>query len=204
MSCSGSTLRALPWLRTCVLVAVLSVVAPACAPLAGDSTSAAFTVGSKTFTESVVLGEAVTLLARHAGANADHRRQLGGTRILWEGLLAGEIDVYPEYTGTIAEEILAGAAPATEEDMRAQLLQRGILMSRHLGFNNTYVVGMLEDVPYRVCATIPDCASDSATSSWTAATAGRACRPGTGCRSRMCGASITTLPTAASRAAASM
>jgi len=146
MSCSGSTLRALPWLRTCVLVTVLSVVAPACAPLAGDSTSAAFTVGSKTFTESVVLGEAVTLLARHAGANADHRRQLGGTRILWEGLLAGEIDVYPEYTGTIAEEILAGAAPATEEDMRAQLLQRGILMSRHLGFNNTYVVGMLEEV----------------------------------------------------------
>ncbi|MFN7975962.1 MAG: glycine betaine ABC transporter substrate-binding protein, partial [Acidobacteriota bacterium] len=66
-------------------------------------------VGSKKFTESVILGEIVTQLAVSQGIAVEHRRELGGTQILWKGLLAGEIDVYPEYTGTIIEEILAGS-----------------------------------------------------------------------------------------------
>jgi osmoprotectant transport system permease protein len=63
---------------------------------------------------------------------------------LWEGLLAGEIDVYPEYTGTIAEEILEGVRASDEQRMRSRLAEHGILMSEQLGFNNTYVIGMLE------------------------------------------------------------
>ena len=66
-----------------------------------------FAVGSKKFTESVILGELLTLLARDAGANVRHEAQLGGTRILWNALLAGEIDIYPEYTGTIVKEIFS-------------------------------------------------------------------------------------------------
>ncbi|MFL5274779.1 MAG: glycine betaine ABC transporter substrate-binding protein, partial [Anaeromyxobacteraceae bacterium] len=64
-------------------------------------------VGSKKYTESVILGELVAQLAAGAGAGArvEHRRELGGTRVLWDALLAGEIDVYPEYTGTISEEL---------------------------------------------------------------------------------------------------
>jgi len=103
-------------------------------------------VGSKAFTEAVVLGEVIAQLAEHAGADADHRRQLGGTRILWEGLLAGEIDVYAEYTGTIVEEILAATDVAGDEQMRRELERQGVRMSGHLGFNNTYVIGMLEEV----------------------------------------------------------
>ncbi|HEY6106769.1 MAG TPA: glycine betaine ABC transporter substrate-binding protein, partial [Anaeromyxobacteraceae bacterium] len=65
-------------------------------------------VGSKKFTESVVLGEMAAQLAAAAGARAEHRRELGGTRILWEALRRGDLDVYPEYTGTLRREILAG------------------------------------------------------------------------------------------------
>ncbi len=65
-------------------------------------------VGSKTFTESVILGEMAARVIREAGTPVVHRRELGGTQVLFHGLESGEIDVYPEYTGTIAGEILAG------------------------------------------------------------------------------------------------
>ncbi|MCY3763567.1 MAG: amino acid ABC transporter permease, partial [Gemmatimonadetes bacterium] len=65
-------------------------------------------VGSKAFTENVILGEMVTQLAAASGAEVDHQRELGGTRVLWEALLRGDLDAYPEYTGTISQEILSG------------------------------------------------------------------------------------------------
>lgn len=113
-------------------------------------------VGSKKFTESVILAEAVVQLIQGAGGRAEHRAELGGTTVLWNALLAGEIDVYPEYTGTIGEEILAGGkgnekaaaafrGPGGEAAMRAALAERGVIMSRPLGFNNTYAVGMKKD-----------------------------------------------------------
>jgi len=101
-------------------------------------------VGSKSFTESVVLGEIARLLAEDAGARAAHIRGLGGTRLVWEALLAGQIDAYAEYTGTLRQEILAAANLRTEEDTRAALRARGLRMSQPLGFNNTYAIGMKE------------------------------------------------------------
>ena len=102
------------------------------------------TVGSKSFTESVILGELGAQLARHAGAQAVHKREFGGTRLLWSALLAGEVDVYPEYTGTISHEILAGRGLRSDAEIRAALAEHGIIMSRPLGFNNTYAIGMRE------------------------------------------------------------
>ena len=102
-------------------------------------------VGSKKFTESVILGELVALAARGSGVEVVHVRELGGTRILFEALLAGEIDVYPEYTGTIAKELLAGEGIEDEETMRSRLLEDGVIMSRPFGFNNGYALGMLEE-----------------------------------------------------------
>jgi osmoprotectant transport system permease protein len=101
-------------------------------------------VGSKVFTESVILGEIVTQLAADAGADATHHAQLGGTQVVWKALLAGEIDVYPEYTGTIAQEILglAGGAAADEDSLRRALAERHVIMSAPLGFNDTYAIGM--------------------------------------------------------------
>ncbi|MEE8332702.1 MAG: glycine betaine ABC transporter substrate-binding protein, partial [Alphaproteobacteria bacterium] len=100
------------------------------------------TIGSKSFTESVILGEIMAGLARDAGIAARHRAQLGGTRILWSALKGGEIDAYPEYTGTIAREILAANPPRDAAAMRRALSTHGIAMSRPIGFNNTYALAM--------------------------------------------------------------
>jgi osmoprotectant transport system permease protein len=102
-------------------------------------------VGSKKFTESVILGEALVHLCREAGVSAVHQRELGGTRILWSALLAGEIDVYPEYTGTLREEILAGDDLTDDEALRAALAETGVGMSASLGFNDTYALGMARE-----------------------------------------------------------
>lgn len=58
-------------------------------------------VGSKNFTESNLLGEMIAqTLAAHTELEVEHARALGGTLVCWEALKTGEIDVYPDYTGT--------------------------------------------------------------------------------------------------------
>ncbi|WP_412070378.1 glycine betaine ABC transporter substrate-binding protein [Rubrivirga sp. IMCC43871] len=99
-------------------------------------------VGSKTFTEGVVLGEVATQAARASGVEAVHRREIGGTRVLWSALLRGDIDAYPEYTGTLSEEIFAGQEIDSDQALAAALAAEGIRMTAPLGFNNTYAVGM--------------------------------------------------------------
>jgi osmoprotectant transport system substrate-binding protein len=57
-------------------------------------------IGSKDFTEQLILGEMYALLLENAGITTERRLNLGGTQVAQEALLAGEIDLYPEYTGT--------------------------------------------------------------------------------------------------------
>jgi osmoprotectant transport system permease protein len=104
-------------------------------------------VGSKSFPESLVLGEMLAQLADSSGVELAHgkTRGLGGTQVLWGALLKGEIFAYPEYTGTIREEILGGSGAADEEGIRAAVEAQGIRMSRPLGFNDTYALGMKEE-----------------------------------------------------------
>ena len=99
-------------------------------------------VGSKKFTESVVLGEIAANVIKNAGVEAVHRKELGGTRVLWDALLKGEIDVYPEYTGTLLQEILGGRRVRGEDGLRRALAEYGIGMSASLGFNDNYAIGV--------------------------------------------------------------
>ena len=101
-------------------------------------------IGSKKFTESVVLGELARGLAATEGVRAEHRMQLGGTRVLWNALQGGDIDLYPEYTGTITEEILGDTSIGDLAAIRAALAAEGIRAGGALGFNNTYAIGMKE------------------------------------------------------------
>jgi osmoprotectant transport system permease protein len=112
------------------------------ADVPAEGSAQEITIGSKVFTESVILGEMISQLSNDAGAVVDHKQDLGGTQVLWQALLRGDIDVYPEYTGTISQEILAGSDIITESGIRSALEAQGIRMSRSLGFNNTYVIGM--------------------------------------------------------------
>ncbi len=108
------------------------------------------TVGSKTFTESVVLGEIIRQLAGASGAQTTYNAQLGGTSILWSALLSGEIDIYPEYTGTLMKEILAKENINTLAGLKQALLKKGIHMTAPLGFNNTYAIGVKEKLAQKL------------------------------------------------------
>jgi osmoprotectant transport system permease protein len=99
-------------------------------------------IGSKVFTEGVILGEIATQLVRDSGENAKHRRELGGTRVLWSALERGDIDCYAEYTGTLRAEIFAKQTIGDDAQLRAALAQAHVWASQPLGFNNTYVLGM--------------------------------------------------------------
>ena len=69
------------------------------------------TIGSKNFTESVILGELATLLVREEGLAARHRTALGGTRIVFNALAAGDIDAYaPTAPGTLFDGTSATVA----------------------------------------------------------------------------------------------
>ena len=87
------------------------------------------TIGSKKFTESVILGEIASGLISTVHQPVLHLRELGGTRVLWNALLKGEIDLYPEYTGTIIQEILADQPGSQSTDLREILDQYLISLS---------------------------------------------------------------------------
>jgi osmoprotectant transport system permease protein len=104
------------------------------APLQGHAE--AVKVGSKRFTESYILGE---VLARTAGG--EHRPGLGNTAILYEALKNGAVDAYPEYTGTIAREILKTEENLDLDAINARLRPLGLAASIPLGFSNSYALG---------------------------------------------------------------
>ncbi|MBL4623200.1 MAG: ABC transporter permease subunit [Immundisolibacteraceae bacterium] len=105
-------------------------------------------VGSKNFTESVILGELVTQLLIARGFAAEHRQALGGSRILWNALQRGDIDFYPEYSGTLRFELLVGSDAGADQLAAAPLQQLlkpfGIVAMESFGFVNNYALGMQE------------------------------------------------------------
>jgi osmoprotectant transport system permease protein len=107
-------------------------------------------VGSKAFTESVILGEIATIVGEQTGANVQHVDQVGGTMLLWNALKKGDIDAYPDYTGTIIKEILKDDRLVDFEAMRKALASHDVLVTQSLGFSNPYQLGMPEAVAERL------------------------------------------------------
>jgi osmoprotectant transport system permease protein len=99
-------------------------------------------IGSKKFTESYVLGEIAKRTLNDAGIPAEHRQGMGGTIILWQALRGRQIDAYPEYTGTIAQEILKTDRKLSLNQIRDALVKFDVGATEPLGFNNTYALVM--------------------------------------------------------------
>jgi osmoprotectant transport system permease protein len=98
-------------------------------------------VGSKRFTESYILGEVII----RAAGDAVHRPGLGNTGILYAALKSGAIDLYPEYTGTIAKEILKLDGNPGLAELNRALAPLGFGVAVPLGFNNSYALAMREE-----------------------------------------------------------
>ena len=74
-----------------------------------------------------------------------HQQGLGNTAIVLNALTSGSIDVYPEYTGTIAKEILKLDAVPPLAELNAALAPQGLAVAVPLGFNNTYALALRAD-----------------------------------------------------------
>jgi osmoprotectant transport system permease protein len=108
-------------------------------------------IGSKDFTESIILAEMLRLDAQTHGLTLDHRRDMGGSAILWQALRQGSIDAYPEYTGTLTQELMHGLpASASHADLAAALQKLGLGISEPIGFEDRYALGVLETLGARL------------------------------------------------------
>ncbi|OUL98416.1 ABC transporter permease/substrate-binding protein [Variovorax sp. JS1663] len=100
-------------------------------------------IGSKRFTESYILAEVLAQTAApHLPSPPQLRQGLGNTAIVYEALRSGSIDLYAEYTGTVALEILKNPQPMTREAMGAALAPLGLGVAIPLGFNDGYALAM--------------------------------------------------------------
>ena len=100
-------------------------------------------VGSKRFTESYILGEIIAQTAKGSGTTAAvHQRGMGNTAILLNALESRSIDVYPDYTGTIAREILKLPDVPPLAQLNTLLAPRGLAVAVPLGFNNSYALAV--------------------------------------------------------------
>ena len=108
-------------------------------------------VGSKSFTESYILAEiAAQVVERTGEARVERQLGLGGTGLTYRAVTAGAIDLYPEYTGTLAYIILKDPALRTVEAIRARLGPSGLTISESLGFNNTYALALRAETADRL------------------------------------------------------
>lgn len=101
-------------------------------------------VGSKNFTESVLLGEIIAQRLESAGCTVDRKLDLGGTLVCDKAILAGDLDVYPEYSGTALTAILkrpiTSDRAAVMRDVQREYAKRGLNWGPPLGFENTFAI----------------------------------------------------------------
>lgn len=114
------------------------------AALIGRATPDAVIVGSKNFTEQVVLGELLAQAIEGEGLVVQRKLNLGGTFVADRGLRSGELDAYVEYSGTAVTAVFHEAVPrlsaAALDRTRVLYAAQGVSALAPLGFNNTFAI----------------------------------------------------------------
>ncbi len=109
-------------------------------PLWAQSAEKSVVVGSKNFGESFLLAEIAAQVLEAQGFVVTRQLGLGGTLICYEALKNGEIDLYPEYTGTLSQAVLNLPGNPGREELNRALRADGLELLDEYGFNNTYAV----------------------------------------------------------------
>jgi len=127
-------------LATCIVL--FCSLLCSCAP----SHSGRIVVGSKNFTESFILGELIAQqVESHTKLKVERRFYLAGTYICQQAMLAGRIDVYPEYTGTALTAVLKQGVSRDKQEVYARVKsqyeqQFKLTLGPPLGFNDTFAM----------------------------------------------------------------
>lgn len=108
--------------------------------------SQAIKIGSKNFNESQILAEIMAQILEDRRFEVERKFGLGGTLICYRALVNGEIDLYPEYSGTIEQAILKLSQSVSYEELQSLLRQKYDLeLLPSFGFNNTYALAAREN-----------------------------------------------------------
>jgi osmoprotectant transport system permease protein len=116
-----------------------------------DGSSGTVAVGGKQFTEQEVLGELIAILIeRNSRIKVIRKLNLGGTMICFNALKSGDLDLYPEYTGTGLVNILKLEVIADPDEAYQTVKEKfkekyGLIWLEPFGFNNTYTLTMRRD-----------------------------------------------------------
>jgi len=147
------------------VVATIAIAAATLQPAAAEPIK----VGSKNFTEQYILAEMYAALLENAGFEVERKINLGGTLIAHEALKAGEIDFYPEYTGTALSAVVKGE-PSTDADKVYKEVKDfyakefNLTWLKPTGINNGYVIVVRGDTAeQRGLKTLSDLAKVSGT-----------------------------------------
>jgi osmoprotectant transport system substrate-binding protein len=130
--------------RGAVLLAVILIAIELSS--CSSSRSNRIVIGSKNFTESLILGELVAQqIEAHSQLKVERRFYLAGTYICHQGVMAGRIDIYPEYTGTALTAILKQKAGSNEaavyQQVKSEYQRRwGLTLGPAFGFNDTFAM----------------------------------------------------------------
>ncbi|MBA3235558.1 MAG: glycine betaine ABC transporter substrate-binding protein [Chloroflexi bacterium] len=112
-----------------------------------DLSGATFTVGSKEFTEQLILGQITKLVLEDHGATVDDQTGLVGSKVVREALVSGEIDMYWEYTGTGWITHLGNTTPVVGSQEQFDAVKEAdaandIVWVEPAPFNNTYSIAL--------------------------------------------------------------
>jgi len=115
-----------------------------------DLSGATFTVGSKEFTEQLILGQITIQVLEDAGATVNDETGLVGSTVVREALTAGDIDMYWEYTGTGWLTHLGNDAPITGSQEQFDAVKEAdaaneIAWLDPAPFNNTYAIALASE-----------------------------------------------------------
>ncbi|MFI8748945.1 ABC transporter substrate-binding protein [Vreelandella lionensis] len=134
------------------MVAGLSTVAISMATLSTASANDPVVVSSKIDTEGSVLGELIIQTLERNGIPAEDRLQLGGTSVVRSALQAGEIDLYPEYTGNgafffdMTDSSVWNSAEDAYQTVRERDAEQGLIWLQPASANNTWAMSIRQDV----------------------------------------------------------
>ncbi|MCM3636289.1 glycine/betaine ABC transporter substrate-binding protein [Sporosarcina luteola] len=127
-----------------LLIAVVASMLTGCIFIEEDS----LTLGSRNNTESIILSHVMgQLIENKTDIKVIYKENLGGSNVVWNAMLNGNIDVVPDYTGTIVVNYYheePGNAEETLEMTRRLVGEDGIIAFNTFGFNNTYTLALDE------------------------------------------------------------
>lgn len=125
------------------------LIAGLCGSWTANTQTRPIVIGSKNFTESYLLAEMMAQVLEERGFEVQRRTGLGGTLVAFRALQSGEIDAYPEYTGTLTQAVLELEGELDETELNARLAPLGAELLPRLGFNNTYAIAVTGETASR-------------------------------------------------------